>query len=99
MNTSRLAAPARTPPSMSVSSRSPTTSGCRAPVRATASACSGGSGLPATTGCCPVEATITWHSAPLPGCRPRPVGMVASAFEATYQAPAATASAPSHSSE
>ena len=55
---------------MSVSSRSPTTSGRLAPVRATASACSGGSGLPATTGCCPVACAITWTSEPLPGCTP-----------------------------
>ena len=83
---------------MSVSSRSPTTSGCRAPLRATASACSGGSGFPAISGARPVAVAITWTRAPLPGCRPRGVGSVASAFEATNSAPAATASPPSASS-
>ncbi len=77
---------------MSVSSRSPTTSGRRAPERATASECSGGSGLPATTGFVPVAVTMTCTRDPLPGWMPRAVGSVASTLEATYQAPARTAS-------
>ncbi len=84
---------------MSVSSRSPTTSGRRAPVRATASACKGGSGFPAISGARPVAVAITWMRDPLPGCLPRGVGSVESAFEAMNRAPAATARPPSASIE
>ena len=55
---------------MSVSSRSPTTSGRRAPVRRTHSACMAGSGLPVTSGRWPVIALTTPTIAPLPGQRP-----------------------------
>ena len=54
VSTSRLGTSARLAPSMSVSSRSPTTSGRRAPVRRIDSWCSAISGLPAATGSTPV---------------------------------------------
>ena len=82
---------------MSVSSRSPTTRGCFAPVLITVSRCSGGSGLPATSGVTPVAVTMTWISDPLPGACPSLRGSVRSAFVATNSAPAATAMPPSAS--
>jgi len=69
-STSRLSAPDLTALSMSVSRRSPTTSGCLAPVRSTDSWCSGGSGLPATSGLTPVAVAITWMNDPFPGWMP-----------------------------
>ena len=82
---------------MSVSSRSPTTSGVRAPVRRTHSACMAGSGLPVISGACPVTALTTPTIAPLPGSGPRGEGMVASALVATCRAPLRTATTASAS--
>ena len=73
---------------MSVSRRSPITSGCRAPVRMTDSRCSGGCGLPATTGALPVANSMTLSSDPLPGAVPCACGIVESALVATNSAPA-----------
>lgn len=80
---------------MSVSSRSPTTSGRSAPVRSTVSRCMGGNGLPATCGVAPVAILTTSTAAPLPGAMPRPLGMVRSVFEANHGTPRATAYAAS----
>ena len=71
VSTSRLAAPTRFAPSMSVSSRSPTTSGRREPSRSTDSRCSVVSGLPATIGRHPLASATTPTRAPLPGAGPR----------------------------
>ena len=98
VSTSRLSTPARVAASMSVSSRSPTISGRRAPVRRIDSRWSGGSGLPAITGSTPVAVAMTRLMAPFPGYSPRPVGIVVSPLAATNQAPCRTASAPSQSS-
>ena len=62
--------PAHVPASMSVSSRSPTTSGARAPTRSTDSRMSGANGLPATTGARPVAAETAATRVPLPGAIP-----------------------------
>ena len=83
---------------MSVSSRSPTTIGSRAPLRCTDSRCIAGSGLPVTCGSAPVAARTTPTSAPLPGSDPRTDGIVRSRFVATHQAPRRTATAASASS-
>ena len=72
---------------MSVSSRSPTTIGRRAPLRCTDSRCMAGSGLPVAVGVTPVVARTTPTSAPLPGSGPRADGTVESRLVATYQAP------------
>ena len=55
---------------MSVSSRSPTTSGRRAPVRRTHSACMAGSGLPVTSGCWPVTVADDADHRAVAGQRP-----------------------------
>src|SRR5215472_578328 len=95
VRTSRLSAPARWAASMSVSSRSPTTSGFLALVRMTDSRCRGGSGLPAISGVVPVACAMTWSSEPLPGWVPRGPGRVLSALVPTKRAPARTARPPS----
>ena len=74
------AMPARFAPRMSVSSRSPRKSGCRAPKRATASSKIGTSGLPATVASRPTAVCTAETSVPLPGAtaprlRDRPVGV------------------------
>ncbi len=76
---------------MSVSSRSPMTSGRRAPVRSTVSRCMGVSGLPATWGVPPVAVRTTSTRAPLPGAMPRSLGMVRSVLEANQGTPRWTA--------
>ncbi len=97
VSTSRDGVPERTAEAMSVSSRSPTISGERAPARRTDSSCSARSGLPATRGTAPVAVRSIATSEPLPGSRPRSVGTEASVLLATHSAPAWIASAASAS--
>ena len=79
--------PTRVAPSMSVSSRSPTTMGARAPERSTLSACMLGSGLPVAAGVLPVALRSAATSDPLPGSAPRVDGTVASRLVASQNAP------------
>jgi hypothetical protein len=81
---------------MSVSSRSPTVSGRRAPDSEAAVSNSAGAGLPTTTSgsrSSAVRSTAT--SEPLPGNGPRGLGSVRSVLVAIHRAPARTASAAS----
>ena len=84
---------------MSVSSRSPTTSGRRAPVRRTASRWIGGSGLPATTGRRPVADRIASTRRPVARARcPVASGWWDRCWTPPRGCPVATAYAPSASS-
>ncbi len=76
--------PERFAPRMSVSSRSPMTSGCCAPNRATAASKMARSGLPATIGRRPTAVCTAETSVPLPGAVPRACGIVQSVFVATH---------------
>ena len=91
VSTSSVAMPAARPPWMSVSSRSPTTSGAVAPTRRAAVCISAGAGLPATWGSSRVAVRRTATSAPLPGTGPRSLGRVGSTLHATQTAPARSA--------
>ncbi len=95
VSTSRLSRPALWAPSMSVSSRSPITSGRSPPTRRTVSSNSGVSGLPATTGSLPEKLATACTRTPLPGPRPFRVGTVKSVFEANHGSPCLTRIAPS----
>ena len=79
--------PARLAPRMSVSSRSPRKSGCRAPNRATASSKIGTSGLPATVASRPTAVCTAETSVPLPGAMPRACGIVQSVLVAIHGMP------------
>ncbi|CPW17527.1 Uncharacterised protein [Mycobacteroides abscessus] len=68
---------------MSVSRRSPTTSGRAKLPRANASSMSARPGLPATTGSASVAVRNAATIDPFPGSRPRSVGRVASTLAAT----------------
>ena len=70
-STSRLGQPTAFAPSMSVSNRSPTTIGRSEPLRSSDSRCMAGSGLPVTTGSCPVACCKAATSDPFPGSGPR----------------------------
>ena len=98
VSTSRLWQPTARAPSMSVSRRSPTTIGVRAPDRSTLSRCMVGSGLPVDTGTTPVAWRSAATSEPLPGSGPRGDGTVGSRLVATQSAPRLIAIAPSASS-
>ena len=76
---------------MSVSRRSPTTSGADAPTRRAAVCISAGAGLPATCGSSRVAVRRTATSDPLPGSGPRSLGSVGSTLHATHTAPARNA--------
>src|SRR5262249_57140187 len=90
--------PARTAPAMSVSRRSPTTSGRPAPAREAAVVKSAGAGLPTIeSGWRSSAVASTATSDPLPGNGPRGDGSVRSAFVAIHEAPARIATQPSAS--
>ncbi len=85
VSTIRLGSPAATAPAMSVSSRSPTTSGVAKVPRLNASFISVGWGLPATSGFCWVATCNAATIEPLPGSNPRSEGSVRSTLAATQQ--------------
>ena len=95
VRTSAVSKPALVPPRMSVSSRSPTTSGRSTPWWRAAVVNSGASGFPATSGTRPVAAPTAATSVPLPGAIPRACGIERSVLVATQSAPRPTANAAS----
>ncbi|TWJ16410.1 hypothetical protein LX16_2141 [Stackebrandtia albiflava] len=98
LNTIRPGYPAALPPAMSVSQRSPTTSGRRAPACSAAWRNISGPGLPATrSGDRPTAAATTDTREPLPGSSPRGDGIVRSGLVAAHSAPSRTATAASAS--
>src|SRR5882762_8229480 len=90
-----LAQPTALAPSISVSNRSPTTNGLRAPDRSTVSRCIVGSGFPVDTGVAPVAWRRAATNDPLPGNGPRGDGTVASRLVAIHGKPRRIATAPS----